>query len=328
MYDNNICLVLAGYINDNIFLEKSLIYYKSIIKNIIIITYECGIDINMLMKYIEKDNLILIKSNYACPGELTNYSYDSINKFYYDTSDMYYINNSIKRIFYTLSLLYKYMKIKKYEYIIRIRIDFLININKDIIFKSIENCKNKIIKLQLSEYHYGFTQDDHNDFIKSSYDKKNNFIIEHISQTKLLNNKNLSCFYLNDYIDISRYEVYYNFLDLHFNNINFFPNIYPNIESYYHGIYIYVKENLEENTILSLKQRENLVYKYYDFIDCNRINYIESNTPLENREKNIKNNTFHKCKVCIYSHKYFINNKNIFLKKSKIPCMFCLEEII
>jgi hypothetical protein len=129
-------------------------------------------------------------------------------------------------------------------------------------------------------------------------------------------------------MDISKYEVFYNFLDLHFNNINFFPNVLPHIESHYHGIYIFLKENLGRTIILSLNQREELCNKYYDFIKCNRIKYIESNNSLENREKNIKNNSFYKCKICVYQHRYFINNKNEFLKNSNIPCIYCLEEIL
>ena len=327
-----LCICLVGVINDPLLLYKQLAYYKKFTDNLILITYNFNFNINLILKYVKKENLIIIPSNLNGQG-LKAPKKDSINNFYYDSSDLIISNNTCKRIFISLSLLYKFMKENpnKYKYILRTRIDMLFSLSDEIISEFIEKSNaNKIIRLPLS-IPMGILS--HEDKILFMETRDNNNFVE-TRHCLNLNKPYIPTFHITDYLDFSKYDLFYNFLDLNFVNINFNPKIWSNIETHYAGVYIYLKE--KENTgefpsNLNREVCEKLIYKYFDYISANNLvmKHNDTNNPLDLVNKFKESGYYRHCRLCVYWDKDFKkNSKTKYLKNSVLPCMYCLKENI
>jgi|SaaInlStandDraft_5_1057022.scaffolds.fasta_scaffold11925_2 hypothetical protein len=224
--------------------------YNNITRNIILSTYNLNFDLKEIIKYVDKSNLILIPA--SLHNDIDNAVYDEINKFYYDGNYILNINNVCKRNLKGLYSLYKFMlnNSNKYEYILRIRIDMIFQFNKEIIYELINLSKsNKIVRLSLakgmSNNHFG-------------RDKNLNFETIHSLNT----NTYITTSHTNDYLDFSKYNIFYEFLDLMYKYITYSPNIWQNIENHNTLIYIYAKEKLTNSDFIIDNKNRNVIYVF------------------------------------------------------------------
>lgn len=298
----SIGLILYGQIVNFEHLEKRLKYYKQFITNIILITFEISVikQKKMLLKYIDEDNLILIPSNKTGENipnkkKITPFKITQPNvSFYYDSS-WYKISNDDKlKGACNKYCVYKYFTLygQKYDYYLLFRNDIDISLNEFILNTMINKANNdKIILSSLSYY----TKLLNSEQIDNCMSNNKHFIIKHPGQS---NNNNTMCFYTSLVYYFGKYMNLFNYLNIICNNKKLDYIIWHNGESWLIGPYILINEKINETK--NKEHTEELINKYFDFIDnC----YNDGNHIYLNRhsiKKKLNNYTCFICKKKIF----------------------------
>tara|TARA_Y100000589_G_C27071555_1_gene595607 strand:- start:44 stop:1027 length:984 start_codon:yes stop_codon:yes gene_type:complete len=314
----NTCLILYGQIIDTKHLIRRLNYYKKIIKNIILITYEISVKHikHIILKYIQKDNLILIPSNKTgkgiqnkiklCPFKITQPDFT----FYTDSSWVYPPNMNLKEPIKTKSITFRYpvyvymQKYKqKYKYCLILRNDADITLNRGILKEMIIKADNNKIVLP---QHTKCKRD------KKYMDKNNNFFLT--SRSKEVRNfystldKPPMMFECANYFQFSKTKLLYNFLNIGLNNTNFTYNISKSGgECWLFGTYIIEKNKYIEGTYLSKKKIEKFINKSFDFIKYTTV--------------------LGTCRFCYYINRIFRNSKKSVSTNLKYHCIICKQKM-
>lgn len=267
---NSPCIILYGSIlNDKYHLEQRLIYYKKFFQNIIFITYEIlVIEYNVkdiLLKYINKENLILIPSNRTGEGieNATKYTPFQVtqpkNTFFYDGSLAcnYVETDKLDKRRYIINLfyvIYKYFQDygKKYEYYCLLRHDEDKSFNHEVIDEMIDKAKKNKLVLYSSR--------PINEQKQNTFNSKNNFYIKqpYCGKDTMYIGFNLTFIFAN-------YETIYDIYDTLWKNINDlnYKMLKGDGEGWFLTKYILIKENVR---FIEEELRETIVYKYCDFI--------------------------------------------------------------
>jgi glutamate-1-semialdehyde 2,1-aminomutase len=298
---NSNCIILYGSIlNDKDHLERRLIYYKKFFKNIIFITYEIlVIEYNVkdiLLKYVKKENLILIPSNRTGKGieNATKYTPFQItepqNTFFYDGSlaDNYMetdLSDKRRKSMKFQYIIFKYFQNygKKYEYYFILRNDDDKSLNHKIIEEMISKAKKNKIVLYSSR--------PINQQKKNCLNSKNNFYIKQpgCGKDTMYIGFNLNAIF-------SKYETIYNIYDTLWKNINDlnYKMLNGDGEGWFLTKYILIKEN---KRFIEEEFREKIVYKYCDFLSEDG---------------------------CFWTHRYHITwGKKLGTYNYKLPCLYC-----
>ena len=140
--------------------------------------------------------------------------------------------------------------IKKNLHVKNVREENELENNTCIIYELINLSKsNKIVRLSLakgmSNNHFG-------------RDKNLNFETIHSLNT----NTYITTSHTNDYLDFSKYNIFYEFLDLMYKYITYSPNIWQNIENHNTLIYIYAKEKLTNSDFIIDNKNRNVIYVF------------------------------------------------------------------
>lgn len=260
----NTCLLLYGTIYKIQYLEASLSFYSNVFPNIVLITFDKDVNkyIDMIFKYINKENLILIPTANS-KEELINkgiknpvfvqpHAFSNPNNKFYCDGDWFNwvdVHSIIDKKYFFLKKkywflpCYKYLNSnlckKKYDYILNFdigRFDF--NIDNKMMNNLIERAdKNKIVVMSI---------------------KKENGTCFRIS-------RGLGEFTLAAWLTFSKYEYFYDMTHILCNNNVCYKSLCLNGESTQFGTYIYKKENI--NTIKSMEKKKKLINKYFDFYE-------------------------------------------------------------
>jgi len=292
--NNNISLILFGILDKDINkTEKILKYYKNIIPNIILITFEylCNKSyFTLLNKYIKKDNLILIPSNkdgnninkkvLICPFNKTRPNL----KFYCDSDWFEPSTNFKNKGFNFRKMLYKYFTTynKKFEYYLILRLDIFIEINEFFINELKKNNNNKITLNSLNYiFHKNYNLSINDIKLLNKCFSKDKDYLENFLSYKVNNTKQRYKIEpkLGPYCSLSfmysNYETLYNFFIKNYTNINYNYN-YPiasNSECWFISHYLIKKEGLQiKNKI------QEITNKYFNFIKLNNLSNNICNT--------------------------------------------------
>ena len=306
------CLILYHFVSNIEHLITRLKKYKKFFKNIVIITFKVCVknNINDILKYVKKDNLILIESSFdekkikkkvkkykkITPFKLTNpkFSFWSNYKWFDDKYEKCNDNEKQLKGIYRLKQVYEYFnKIKKsqnkYKYYFILRNDFDIKFD-DIMLNDL------LLKVKYEDK-----------IIVSSMKSK---IINYDFQT-IHNNqkdKSINTFYLANRFFFGSYNKIFDFLNkIRKTNYKKY-NIWNQSESYLFATYILKSEN--KYLINDAVEREKLIKKYFHFYDL--YNFKEQ-----------------KCNNCIYMQRQYIMYKKKFKdNKNPInPCINCSKNI-
>jgi hypothetical protein len=267
-----------------------------------------------LLKYIKKENLILIPSNRTGinlndPIKILPYKVTQPKNIFYIDGSWSLKKGGIEYKGATNCYqVYKYLKetnnqFKKYFIF---RNDMNINITEHLIRNIASKCNNGKIILPSLNYFRSIYQENK---LNACMDSKRNFTLVHwdtrcgpnntkISHINDINIKKLekTIFYLSGHWMVGEREKLLELFNItcnHNKKLNDFKNFWDNGENWFFGLYILVKEGLNES--LDKNKNEQLVYKYFDFI------------------KNI----------CCYFNRGLVEKKSSFSKEATYPCVYC-----
>lgn len=307
------CLILYHFVTNIDHLIKRLEKYQKFFKNIVIITFKVCVkdNINDILKFVKKDNLILIESSFdykklkekvtkykkITPFKITNpkFSFWSSIKWFDDKYENGDDNQKQLKGIYRLKQVYEYFnKIeksgKKYKYYFILRNDF--DIRFDILML------NKLFSKILIQDKI---------VVSSMKSKKVDYDFQTIHNNQ--KDKNINTFYLANWFFFGSYKKIFDLLKKIQDKTDYKKyNIWNQSESYLFATYILKSEN--KFLVNDESERKELIEKYFHFYD------------LYDFKK-------HKCNNCIYMERQFVKYKRRFNKnKNPInPCINCAKNI-